>query len=216
MTIINHNFVRAGVSGLLVALLVVLLGGCQLSQPFLVGEGYGLLVGQVPPVQGGSILLRSVQGEEKRVAIDAKGQYTARLKTGRYQVLLEGPDSTLTLVKSAVNVEDNLTVSLLDVSLVPLPQVQTVSVPLVLADSAVVEWETNIAADGRIDYGFDEQYGMSTHTDTEHKTRHRLQLNSLQPGRTYHFRIVSSRHGLEAVQTFTRDYRFTTETAATP
>ena len=210
-TTINKNFIRTGLFGLVLGSLLFLLGGCQVSQPSLAGEGYGILVGQVPPVHGGTILLKSIQGEEQRVSLDNRGKYTARLKTGRYQVLLEGPDDSLTLVRKDVQVEDNLTVSLLDVSLVPLPQVVTVSVPLVLADSAVIEWETNIEADGRIDYGFDETYGYATYTDTEHKIHHRVQLHSLQPGRTYHFRIVSSRHSLESVETFSRDYAFTTE-----
>lgn len=171
----------------------------------------GLLTGRVPVVSGSVVVVRGADGVEREVAIDAEGNYAASLRPGAYSVLLKTADGKLTLVSRSVNIEDNMTVSLVDIKLVPLPQVVSVSVPLVDHDTATVEWISDIDADGRIDYGTDTRYGYSTYTDTELKTKHRMQLHDLRPDTTYHFRIVASRYGLETAETFSQDYAFTTE-----
>lgn len=173
----------------------------------------GLLTGRVPIVSGGIVVIRDVNGVEREVAVDADGNYAASLRPGAYSVLLKAADGKLTLVSRSVNIEDNMTVSLVDIKLVPLPQVVSVSVPLVDHNTATVEWISDIDADGRIDYGTDTRYGYSTYTDTELKTKHRMQLHDLRPDTTYHFRIVASRYGLETAETFSQDYAFTTEPA---
>ncbi|HEY9069336.1 MAG TPA: fibronectin type III domain-containing protein [Candidatus Ozemobacteraceae bacterium] len=173
----------------------------------------GMLTGCVPASLGSVILLRGADGSMQEVAVDADGRYAASVKPGAYSVLLKTADGGLTLVSRSVSIEDNMTVSLLDVSLVPLPQVVSVSVPLVDHDAATVEWISDIDADGRIEYGTDTRYGFSTYTDTELKTRHRMQLYDLRPDTTYHFRIVASRHGLETTETVSKDYAFTTAPA---
>ncbi|HOT26892.1 MAG TPA: hypothetical protein PLU72_01810 [Candidatus Ozemobacteraceae bacterium] len=171
----------------------------------------GMLTGRVPIVTGSVVVIRGADGVEREVAVDADGNYAASLRPGAYSVLLKTADGKLTLVSRTVNIEDNMTVSLVDVRLVPLPQVISVSVPLVDHDTATIEWISDIDADGRIDYGIDTRYGYSTYTDTELKTKHRMQLHDLRPDTTYHFRIVASRYGLETAETFSRDYAFTTE-----
>ncbi len=171
----------------------------------------GLLTGKVPIVSGSVVVIRNADGVEREVAIDGDGKYAASLRPGTYSVLLKTGDGKLTLVSQAVNIEDNMTVSLVDVRLVPLPQVVSVSVPLVDHDTATIEWISDIDADGRIEYGTDTRYGYSTYTDTELKTKHRIQLHDLRPDTTYHFRIVASRYGLETAETFSQDYAFTTE-----
>jgi len=174
-------------------------------------EASGVLTGRVPIVSGSVVVIRGTDGAELEVAIDADGNYAASLRPGAYSVLLKTSDGKLTLVSRSVNNEDNMTVSLVDIRLVPLPQVVSVSVPLVDHDTATVEWISDIDADGRIDYGTDTRYGYSTYTDTELKTKHRMQLHDLRPDTTYHFRIVASRYGLETAETFSQDYAFTTE-----
>ncbi len=171
----------------------------------------GLLTGRVPVLSGSVVLIRGADGATQEVAVDTEGRYTASLRPGAYSVLLKTTDGKLTLVSQSVSIEDNMTVSLLDVSLVPLPQVVSVSVPLVEHNSAMIEWISDIDADGRIEYGTDARYGYTTYTDTELKTRHRVQLHDLRPDTAYHFRIVASRYGLEAAETYSKDYMFTTE-----
>lgn len=176
-------------------------------------EASGLLTGRVPVVTGSVVVIRATDGAEQEVQVDGEGRYAASLRPGAYSVLLKTADGRLTLVSQSVSIEDNMTVSLVDVSLVPLPQVVSVSVPLVDHNSATVEWISDIEADGRIDYGTDARYGYSTYTDTELKAKHRVQLYDLKPDTTYHFRIVASRYGLESAETFSRDYAFTTGAA---
>lgn len=171
----------------------------------------GMLTGRVPLISGSVVVIRGADGIEREVAVDADGNFAASLRAGAYSVLLKTADGKLTLVSRTVNIEDNMTVSLVDVRLVPLPQVVSVSVPLVDHDTATIEWISDIDADGRIDYGTDTRYGYSTYTDTELKTKHRMQLHDLRPDTTYHFRIVASRYGLETAETFSQDYAFTTE-----
>lgn len=171
----------------------------------------GLLTGRVPVISGSVVVIRGVDGSEREVAVDTEGRYAASLLPGAYSVLLKTADGRLTLVSQSVSIEDNMTMSLVDVRLVPLPQVVSVSVPLVEQTMATIEWISDIDADGRIDYGTDTRYGYSTYTDTELKTKHRMQLYDLKPDTTYHFRIVASRYGLESAETRSKDYVFTTE-----
>lgn len=176
----------------------------------------GMLTGRVPIVSGSVVVIRDADGVEREVSVDADGNYAASLRPGAYSVLLKTADGKLTLVSRTVNIEDNMTVSLVDVRLVPLPEVVSVSVPLVDHDTATIEWISDIDADGRIDYGTDTRYGYSTYTDTELKTKHRMQIYDLRPDTTYHFRIVASRYGLETAETFSKDYAFTTEPTPEP
>jgi len=187
--------------------------GCQSDTGPAAVESSGLLVGQVPYSEGARIVVRKDR-EELSLPIDQDGKYSVNLKPGVYQVLMKTADGSILLIDKSIVIEDNLTISLLDVSLVPIPSVISVSVPLVYHDSAVIEWETDIESDGSIEYGIDALYGYSTYTDTELKKKHRIQLNSLRPGVSYHFRIISSRHCLESVQTFSKDYVFTTESSS--
>lgn len=202
------------VTGCIVFLL--LLQGCGVgsrsgvSPSAAVTSGTGTIVGQVAPVPGASIVLRGANGD-REVVLDAQGRFSANVTAGTYQVLLKTSDGKLELVKRSLTVEDNLTVSVVDVSMVPMPRVTAVSVPLIYRDSAVVEWETDIESDGRIDYGIDAGYGYSSFTDTELKTKHRVQIYGLSAQTTYHFRVVASRHGLETIQSFSSDYSFVTE-----
>lgn len=194
--------------------LTALMAGCGGTG----GEGgsasaTGMLTGKVPLISGSIVVIRGPDGVEREVAVDGEGNYAASLRPGAYSVLLKTADGKLTLVSRSVNIEDNMTVSLVDVRLVPLPQVVSVSVPLIDHDTATIEWISDIDADGRIEYGTDTRYGYSTYTDTELKTKHRMQLHDLRSDTTYHFRIVASRYGLETAETFSQDYAFTTEPA---
>ncbi|MFZ2956578.1 MAG: fibronectin type III domain-containing protein [Candidatus Ozemobacteraceae bacterium] len=198
--------------GILLTVVLLTFSGCGSSSSAGSDESSGgVITGKVPAGSFASIVARSASGEDVEIPVDAEGGFAGRVAAGRYQLLTKTADGKLSLVKISIIVEDRLTVSLLETAMVPQPGVLAVSVPLVYADSAMVEWETDIESDGRIDYGLDEKYGYSTYTDTEMKSRHRIQLFGLTPGTRYHFRIVAGRYGLDSVQSFSGDYSFVTE-----
>lgn len=205
-----------GKTVLVLALLSLYSGlwGCgQASSPTAPATG-GLaeVSGMAPAGRTGSLVFRAAGSTaEREVPVGADGRFSVRLPSGRYAVLLKDGSGALTLVKRSLEVEDDLTISLLDVTLVPIPTVISVAVPLAGARDAFIEWETDVESEGRVDYGLDASYGYSTHTDSTMSKTHRLQLLGLQPSTPYHFRIVVGRHGLDEVQTYSPDYFFSTE-----
>ncbi len=146
-----------------------------------------------------------------QIPVDADGRFAARLAPGVYQLMMQASDGKLTLIRKTVEIDNNMTVTVVDTDMVPMPQVVAVSVPLVYSTSAVIEWETSIESDGYLDYGVNELYGYSSYAITDLKTRHRVQLYSLQPATTYHFRVVASRYNLDQTRSWSRDFSFTTE-----
>lgn len=173
-----------------------------------------LIHGLLPPGTQGSVLLRR-EDWQQRVSIDSNtGQFACQVRPGRYQILLEGPTKTLSLIHRDLLVEDGATMSLLEVQLVPIPKIVSVAIPLLYDNAAVIEWETDIEADGRVEYGRDQHYGAALSTDAELKKRHRVQLHTLDPDTTYHFRIVTTRHALEITEFISGDHRFTTAPSA--
>ncbi|OIP31604.1 hypothetical protein AUK22_00945 [bacterium CG2_30_54_10] len=197
---------------LLLTMVFLGLSGCGTGNPASPGLKSLEVSGNLGSDQPGMLLFQD-GGREVAVPVAPGGKFAAFLPAGRYRVLLKSAEGKLTLVKRSLTVEDNLTISLLDVDLVPIPSVVSVSVPVVSHSSAFVEWETDLESDGRVDYGTDAIYGYSTFTDTALDRTHRIQLLGLRPSTSYHFRIVAGRHGLDEVQSFSKDYVFATEPA---
>lgn len=194
-------------------LLLVLLAaqGCQNDEGRMPDFNSGTVIGTLPAGGDSRLLFVDSQGKKLEVTPGVNGSFMAQVAPGRYDILLKNASGSLTLVKRSVIVEDNKTINLLEVSMVPIPQVISVAVPIVYSDSVIIEWETDIGSDGRIDYGKDQGYGFSSYTTQDLKTIHRVQLFALDGKTAYHFRVVASRHGLESVQTFSNDYVFSTE-----
>ena len=196
-----------------ILVLLLIVQGCQNGE-FGAGPSDGSFIsGKVPPSSGSVVVITNQKGETQEVTLNGDGSFFARVQPGTYQLFLKTSTGKLDLIKKSVVLEDNMTVNLLDVSLIPFPQVTSVAVPVVYSDSVVIEWETDLDSDGRIDYGTDVSYEYSTFTDSEMKKKHRIQLYNLNPGTAYHFRVAVSRYGLESVQTFSNDYVFKTEAA---
>lgn len=145
------------------------------------------------------------------IPVDSEGHFATRLSAGVYQLMLQESDGRLTLIRKAVEVDNNMTVTVVDTDMVPMPQVVSVAVPLIYATSAVIEWETGIESDGYVEYGPNELYGYASYATTDLKKRHRMQLFGLIPATNYHFRVVASRHNLDSTRTWSRDFSFTTE-----
>lgn len=64
----------------------------------------------------------------------------------------------------------------------------------VAATNTAISWETNEPTTGRVDYGLNEDYGL-TIEDSLYTTNHVLSIPGLTPGTYYHFRITSSDAG---------------------
>jgi hypothetical protein len=72
----------------------------------------------------------------------------------------------------------------------PALQVTAVQVSNVVANSAVITWQTNNLADSRVDYGLTTSYGSSL-VDSGSVTSHSLTLSGLTSSTTYHFQVTS-------------------------
>jgi len=209
----SRNLLRSFFRINLCILFLVLLQGCQNGDSLKPGQtSDGFVVGNLASDQGTHVLFRSEDGQEFETSVRDDGSFLAQMKPGTYRMFIRPQTGALKLVKQSVVVEENMTVNVLEVSLVPIPQLLSVSAPLVYADSATVEWEADIESEGMVDYGTDASYGYSTYTDTEMKKLHRIQINGLNPMTRYHFRVVISRHGLDSTKVFSKDYEFTTDT----
>lgn len=170
----------------------------------------GLISGRLTMARNLTIIASK---DDKQVAIpvDGDGNFSARLSPGFYQLSVKAEDGTLSLFRKTVQIENNISLTIVDTDLVPIPQIKSVSVPLVYKDSAVIEWYTDIESDGYVEYGTNELYGYSSFATEELKIGHRLQLYNLLPGTTYHFRVIASRYNLESSRSISRNFVFTTE-----
>lgn len=75
--------------------------------------------------------------------------------------------------------------------IVPAPPIiSNLSTVSVSADSAVIAWDTDQLATSTVEYGTISSYG-NTITDSHLALHHEVTVRSLQPGTTYHFRIVT-------------------------
>jgi phosphodiesterase/alkaline phosphatase D-like protein len=72
----------------------------------------------------------------------------------------------------------------------PVLQISAVQVTNVASTSALVTWQTNNAANSRVDYGTTTSYG-SVVTDAASVTGHSLTLPGLIPSTTYHYAVTS-------------------------
>jgi hypothetical protein len=78
------------------------------------------------------------------------------------------------------------------VSLLEPLALSSVAVDSVTPSSAVVRWQTNIPSNSSVQYGLTSDYGDDTGIDPQMTLFHRMLLEGLAPGSTYHFRAVST------------------------
>ncbi|RLG39623.1 MAG: hypothetical protein DRN78_06500, partial [Thermoproteota archaeon] len=75
--------------------------------------------------------------------------------------------------------------------------------------SVVIQWDTDVAATGQIEYGLDTNYGNLT--DEEGLSYwHSIEITGLTEGTTYHYRIIAK--DMDDNETISDDYTFTTRT----
>jgi hypothetical protein len=73
----------------------------------------------------------------------------------------------------------------------PSLQVTSVQVSNVVANAAVITWQTNNLADSRVDFGPTTSYGSAV-ADSASVTSHSLTLSGLTSSTTYHFQVTSA------------------------
>lgn len=71
------------------------------------------------------------------------------------------------------------------------PEISNVQITNVAEDTVTITWETDEDADSLVNYGLQEDYGI-VHIPVVDRTTHSITLESLEPGRNYFFRVVSS------------------------
>lgn len=87
------------------------------------------------------------------------------------------------------------------------PEITNVQVQSVSNNEVTITWETDEDATSMINYGLQEDYGI-VHIPEADKTTHSITLDGLEPGRTYHFRVVSADG--EGNQGISADYKVQT------
>lgn len=74
--------------------------------------------------------------------------------------------------------------------------------------SAVIEWSTNLATQGTVEYGLTASYTSKVGFQGESRTSHRLTLSNLKSETIYHFRAISSTASTE-VYSFDQTFKTT-------
>lgn len=92
------------------------------------------------------------------------------------------------------------------------PVISNVQVASTTQDSVTITWETDEDADSLVNYGLKEDYGIVRIPQVD-KTQHSITLDDLEPGRVYHFRVVSSDE--EGNQGISADYKVQLENPTT-
>jgi len=88
------------------------------------------------------------------------------------------------------------------------PEISAVEVSEVSDTSVTITWTTDEDANSLINYGLKEDYGI-VRSPVVDKTAHSITLDQLEPGRVYHFRVVSADE--EGNQGISADYKVQTE-----
>lgn len=91
------------------------------------------------------------------------------------------------------------------------PQISEVKIDQVSDTSVTVTWSTDENADSLLNYGLKEDYGIVRIPEAD-RTVHSITLDELEPGRVYHFRVVSADE--EGNQGISADYKV--QTTGTP
>ncbi len=88
------------------------------------------------------------------------------------------------------------------------PEISGVTVDAISETSAKVTWTSDEEGDSIVNYGLKPDYGIVRDPDLT-KTTHEIILDGLEPGRNYHFRVVTSDEA--GNQGISADYQLTTK-----
>lgn len=88
------------------------------------------------------------------------------------------------------------------------PDITNVQVEPLSETSVKIIWNTDEDADSLVNYGLSEDYGI-VRVPVAERQEHEITLEGLEPGRTYHFRVVSSDE--DGNQGISADYKVLTQ-----
>lgn len=88
------------------------------------------------------------------------------------------------------------------------PDIKNVQITNVGKDTVTITWDTDEKSDSTVNYGLQEDYGI-VRVPVADKTKHSITLKSLEQGRTYYFRVVSS--DTDGNQGISANYKVVTE-----
>ena len=88
------------------------------------------------------------------------------------------------------------------------PTISNVQIVNSTGTAVTVKWETNEDADSAVNFGLTPDYGMMRVPVADRKT-HSITLSSLDPGRTYFFRVISA--DVNGNQGISADYKIQTD-----
>ena len=91
------------------------------------------------------------------------------------------------------------------------PEIANVQVVNNSETSITITWETDEDADSLVNYGLKEDYGIVRIPETD-RVQHSMTLDELEPGRVYHFRVVSADE--EGNQGISADYQVRADDAS--
>ncbi len=190
--------------------IVLSLVGCSNSTTTYSNDESGIITGSLLEAANSNIIATSDSGEYL-IPVDSYGRFSSSLPVGVYSLSYRSStNDKLILTNKKIIIVNNVTISVVDAELVPQPQILYVNVPVIGANSAIIEWETDIESDGYVEYGTNELYGVQTYVSTEQTKQHRIQITGLMSDTTYHFRVVASRHHLDTTTFISSDYTLTT------
>ncbi len=87
------------------------------------------------------------------------------------------------------------------------PDITNVQIGAVNETEVTITWETDEDADSLVNYGLKEDYGIVRIPESD-RTTHSITIDDLDPGRVYHFRVVSADE--EGNQGISADYKVQT------
>lgn len=94
------------------------------------------------------------------------------------------------------------------------PVISDISVAALTASSAQLTWLTDKESDSQVEYGTTSGYGAMSPADTETVTSHRVSLDGLSGGTSYHYRVRSK--DKEGNLAFSENLTFVTPKAEAP
>jgi chitodextrinase len=160
-----------------------------------------------------------VYGANRGVLTDELGKYAIHeIEPGQQKLVATYEDQSVVkmvdIPRGGTLENADITFSVID----GLPPVITeVMVQNLGENSADISWKTNEPADSNVDYA-EGPIGLDSYTmtasDTAMVTEHKITLNGLLPGRTYHFRVRSL--DFERNEGVSSDYQFDTPSGAAP
>lgn len=184
--------------------------GCSGTSKTTDEDGFGTIIGFMPEAANGT-LVASNEGGRYVVHVDDSGRFSANLPVGTYDLAMRASTGEkLELVNRTVVVANNVAISVVNAEMVPIPVVKSVTVTQAGSTSVIVQWETDIESDGCVEYGPNELYGSMTFVTSDLSIVHQAQITGLTPNTTYHFRVVATRHNIEASKFLSEDYTFCT------